>query len=93
MKDMKRPFSSRPDSFASDKEQRYWHMAQDTAFRVGASLILADGSTWADFGNERVLVITPEKESQTWFETWRALHTRYPEQSDLWAGTRLLTSR
>ncbi len=87
---MTRLISPQPESFANDKEKHYWHMAQDTAYRVGASLLLANGSTWLDFGDEKVVVVTPERPDHVWFETWRALDTQHPDLSHLWAGTRLL---
>lgn len=83
---MSKPVSPKPESFASAKECDYWHMAQDTAFRAGASLFEENGSTWLAFDNERQLIITPEKADHIWYETWRVLHYRYEGLSRLWVG-------
>ena len=32
-----------PQSFASEKERDYWHMAQDIAYRAGVAIAARDG--------------------------------------------------
>ena len=87
---MSKPTSPKPESFANSKERDYWHMAQDTAFRAGASLVYEDGSTWLFFGEEKQLIVQASHPDYIWFETWRALHHRYEGLSRLWVGGRPL---
>lgn len=87
---MPKPTSPRPEHFSSLKECDYWHMAQDTAFRAGAALVLEEGTTWLVFGEDRQLVITAEQPDHVWFETWRALHLEYAGLSRLWLDGRAL---
>jgi len=87
---MVKPISPKPETFASSTERDYWHMAQDTAFRAGAALVLEGGATWLIFDTERELIVTQEQSDHIWFETWRELHRRYEGLSRLWIGGRPL---
>ena len=87
---MPRPTSPRPRSFRDRREQDYWHMAQDTAYRLGASLVLENGQTWLARGGELELIVRPVDADRVWYETWLALHRAHPEISRLWVGGRPL---
>jgi hypothetical protein len=75
--------------FRDEKERDYWHMAQDIAYRAGASLVERDGSSWlvSDEGERLVC----ERAERLWFDTWKVLHAWYPGLSRLWVGGRPLS--
>jgi hypothetical protein len=65
-------------------------MSQDTAFRVGATLVYVAGATWLDFDDERRLICIVDDPHRLWFETWSVLHARYKGISRMWIGGRAL---
>ena len=82
--------SPMPESFANDNEKEYWHMAQDTAYRAGYTLLLGNGITWLTQGDIKELIVEPLNPETTWYDTWLILHEKYKGLSRLWVGGRPL---
>jgi hypothetical protein len=88
---MAKPVSPVPANFTDQRERDYWHMAQDIAFRAGASLVMRDGATWLLSEVDEQIVCEPQRPDRVWYETWLALNRRFPLLSRIWVGGRAIS--
>lgn len=88
---MARPVSPKPQSFASENERDYWHMAQDIAYRAGIALVERDGASWVTGLDGEKLLYEPDKDGVLWWQSWLRLKEQYPDLSRLWVGGRAIT--
>jgi hypothetical protein len=68
------------------REQSYWHMAQDIAFRAGARLEIRGSEVYLVTNEAADFISAPERPNKFWYETWLVLHQRFSELSRLWPG-------
>src|SRR4051794_19589190 len=88
---MPRPVSPMPQSFASDNERKYWHSAQDIAYRAGVAILDRDGASWLVSEQSEQLLCRPPDPRELWYRTWLALSEEYPRLSRLWVRGRAIT--
>ncbi|MDB5294798.1 MAG: putative integron cassette protein [Phycisphaerales bacterium] len=88
---MGRTVSPVPQSFASEKERDYWHMAQDIAYRAGAAIVERDGASWLITSGNEKLLYRPTEDGGLWWQSWLRLQEQYPGLSRLWVGGRAIT--
>jgi hypothetical protein len=81
-----KPQPSQKPEFHDFREQSYWHMAQDIAFRAGARLEIRDAEVYLVTENAAEFLCAPERANKFWYETWLVLHDRFPDLSRLWPG-------
>jgi hypothetical protein len=70
--------SPKPAQFFDGREEDYWHMVQDIAYRAGAALVVRDGESCLLFPDHEQRVCRPEDARRSWFETWKRLHDEFP---------------
>ena len=86
----KRP-SPKPETFASNKERDYWHMAQDIAYRACQAVVYCDGAVWLEGQAGADVLCRPVNAERVWYEAWLELDRRYPALSRLWVGGQVIT--
>lgn len=81
---MRRRISPMPAHFLGESEKDYWHTAQDIAYRIGASLVERDGSSWLVSDDGERLLVSGKDSACLWYSTYLILDREYPEASRLW---------
>ncbi len=84
---VKRKPSDKPQ-FHDAREQRYWHSAQDIAFRAEARLELRGSEVYLIKEDTAEFISAPELPNKFWYETWLVLSERFPQLYRPWVGYR-----